>query len=41
MKINLLKLMKNNNDMKIDYYIENLSFPLNITTQISDKLLKL
>jgi len=39
MKINLLKLMKNNNDMKIDYYIDNLSFPLNITNQISDKLL--
>jgi ATP-dependent Lon protease len=42
MKINLLKLMKtknNKNEMNIDYHIEDLVFPLNITTEISDKLL--
>jgi ATP-dependent Lon protease len=42
MKINLLKLTKtknNKNEMNIDYHIEDLVFPLEVTTEISDKLL--
>jgi ATP-dependent Lon protease len=43
LKINLLRLTKsdhNKNILDIDYNIENLSFPLNITNTIIDNLLK-
>ena len=41
LKINLLRLMKNNNgnDINIEYSIKNLAFPLNITNEIVDELL--
>jgi ATP-dependent Lon protease len=44
LKINLLRLTKgthNKNILDIDYNIENLSFPLNISIKIIDNLLKL
>ena len=42
LKINLLRLIKNKekNTIDIDYKIDNLSFPLNITIEIVDNLLK-
>jgi len=41
LKINLLKLIKNKNIIDINYNINDLSFPLNITTSIVDNLLKI
>jgi ATP-dependent Lon protease len=39
LKINLLRLMKNKNDIDMKYHIENLTFPLKITKEIIDNLL--
>ena len=41
LKINLLRLMKNDNEnlLNIEYKINNLNFPLNITIEIIDNLL--
>jgi ATP-dependent Lon protease len=40
LKINLLKLMKNNDSIDINYNIPNLGFPLNLTIDMINTLLK-